>query len=245
MLQKLAASSHSKPFTGPFTITRVQPGNILQDEKKDTAFGPLAIIDHAVMKKGLTIRMHQHVNDEILSYISSGVMHHKDSAGFETAIARGTLMMMNAGAGFWHEEKVKEDEVEMLQIFVRPNETDLPPAIQFHEKSINQKDWYVLVGPEGSKSPLYVRQQVYILDAHPKAGEVLDIPTYTGLTPFLYVMNGEITMQHLTIGKQEAVTNLLHDLPSITANLDSTLVLFFVEMNAPMSMDGTISGVKS
>ncbi|PIC69108.1 hypothetical protein CSV77_15595 [Sporosarcina sp. P16b] len=245
MLQKLAASSHSKPFTGPFTITRVQPGNILQDEKKDTTFGPLAIIDHAVMKKGLTIRMHQHVNDEILSYISSGVMHHKDSAGFEAAIARGTLMMMNAGAGFWHEEKVKEDEVEMLQIFVRPNETDLSPAIQFHEKPIDQKDWYVLVGPEGSKAPLYVRQQVYILDAHPKAGEVLDVPTYTGLTPFLYVMNGEITMQHLTIGKTEAVTNLVHDLPAITANVDSTLVLFFVEMNAPMSMDGTISGVKS
>ena len=47
-------------------------------------------------------------------------------------------MMMNAGAGFWHEEKVKEDEVEMLQIFVRPNETDLSPEIQFHDKPDRQ-----------------------------------------------------------------------------------------------------------
>lgn len=29
--------------------------------------------------------MHQHVNDEILSYISSGVTHHRDSAGFKSA----------------------------------------------------------------------------------------------------------------------------------------------------------------
>ena len=97
----------------------------------DTAFGPLAIIDHAVMKKGLTIKMHEHVNDEILSYISTGVTHHKDSAGFEAPIARGKLMMMNAGESFWHEEKVKEDEVEMLQIFVRPNETNLLQKFNF------------------------------------------------------------------------------------------------------------------
>ncbi|ARF15936.1 MULTISPECIES: pirin family protein [Sporosarcina] len=245
MLQKLAASKHAVPFRGPFTITRVQPGDILGDTTTDTAFGPLAIIDHAVMKKGLTINMHQHINDEILSYISSGVMHHRDSAGFEAPIARGKLMMMNAGAGFWHEEKVKENEVEMLQIFVRPNEKDLPPEIQFHDKPLNNEDWYVMAGPEGSEAPLSVRQHVYILDAHPKAGELVEVPAYAGLTPFLYVMNGEITMQHLTVGKQEAVTDVVNPLPSFVANEDTTIVLFFVELNAPMSMDGTISGLKN
>jgi len=245
LLQKLDAKNHAQPFRGPFTITRVQPGDILGIETTDTAFGPLAIIDHAVMKTGLTIKMHEHVNDEILSYIGSGITHHKDSAGFEAPIARGKLMMMNAGASFWHEEKVKDDEVEMLQIFVRPNETDLSAEIQFHDKPIDNPDWYVMVGPEGSNAPLYVRQEVYILDAHPKAGEELEVPVYLGLTPFLYVMNGEISVQNLTIGKKEALTDLINPLPPITANEDTTIVLFFVDMNAPMSMDGTISGLKN
>ncbi|MDW0118293.1 pirin family protein [Sporosarcina thermotolerans] len=244
MIQKLEAKNHAQPFRGPFTITRVQPGDILRNKTSDTAFGPLAIIDHAVMKKGLTVKMHEHVNDEILSYISTGVTHHKDSANFEAPIARGQLMMMNAGVSFWHEEKVKEDEVEMLQIFVRPNATNLPPKIQFHNKPTDNHDWYVMVGPEGSDAPLYVRQNVYILDAHPKAGEELEIPVYLGLTPFLYVMNGEITVQNLTVGKKEAVTDLEVPLPPIVANEDTTLVLFFVDMNAEMSMDGTISGLK-
>lgn len=213
-------------------------------DNTDTAFGPLAIIDHAVMKKGLTIKMHEHINDEILSYVRTGVMHHKDSAGFEAPIASGKLMMMNAGAGFWHEEKVKEDEVEMLQIFIRPKETDLLPSIQFHNKPADNPDWYVMVGPEGSNAPLYVRQNVYILDAHPKAGEELKIPAYAGLTPFLYVMDGEITVQNLVIGTQEAVTDLVNPLPDLSANEDATIVLFFVEMDAQMSMDGTISGLK-
>ena len=244
MLQKLKAGNHAQPFRGPFTITRVHPGDILGNKTADTAFGPLAVIDHAVMKKGLTVKMHEHVNDEILSYLSKGVTHHKDSAGFEAPIARGKLMMMNAGESFWHEEKVTEDEVEMLQIFVRPSETNLPPKIQFHDKPINNRNWYVMVGPEGSEAPLYVRQNVFILDAHPKAGEELEVPIYDGFIPFLYVMNGEITIQDLTIGKQEAVTDLVNPLPSLVANEDTTIVLFFVDLNASMSMDGTISGLK-
>lgn len=244
LLQKLKADNHAQPFRGPFSITRVQPGDILGDKTEDTAFGPLAIIDHAVMKKGLTIKMHEHVNDEILSYISSGVTYHKDSAGFEAPIARGKLMMMNAGESFWHEEKVKEDEVEMLQIFVRPNETDLSPQIQFHNKPVDNSDWYVMAGPEGSEAPLYVRQNVYILDAHPKAGEKLVVPTYDGLSPLLYVMSGEITIRNYTIGKQEAITDLVNPLPALVAIEDATIVLFFVDMNAPMSMEGTISGLK-
>lgn len=245
LLRKLEAGNHTQPFKGPFTITRVQPGDILGNKTIDTAFGPLAIIDHAVMKKGLMIKMHEHVNDEILSYIWTGVTHHKDSAGFEAPIARGKLMMMNAGEGFWHEEKVKEDEVEMLQIFVRPNETDFSAEIQFHDKPVDNNDWYVMVGPEGSEAPLYVRQNVYILDAHPKAGEELEIPTYAGLMPFLYVMNGEITVQDLTIGKQEAITDIVNPLPPLVANEDTTIVLFFVDMEAPMSAAGTISGLKN
>src|SRR5690606_6280180 len=99
-------------------------------------------------------------------------------------------------------------------------------------------------GPEGSDAPLYVRQSVFILDAHPKAGEILEVPMYDGLKPFLYVMNGEIIVQDLVIGKQEAVTDVINPLPPLTANEDSTIVLFFVDMNAPMSMEGTISGLK-
>lgn len=129
------------------------------------------------MKKGLTIKIHEHVNDDILSYISKGVTHHRDSVDFE--------------------------------------------------------------------APLSVRQQVYILDSHPKAGEELEIPVYIGLTPFLYVMNGEITVRNPKIGKKEALTDLVNPLPPLVANEDTTIVLFLVNMNAPMSTDGTISGFKN
>lgn len=245
MLQKLTKESHTNPFKKPFSLTRVKPGKILDNEATDTAFGPLAIIDHAVMEKGLTIKMHEHINDEILSYVYSGVMHHEDSADFKAPIARGKLMMMNAGKSFWHEEKVDNNQVEMLQIFIRPEKTNLSPEIQFYDKPVDNQNWHLMVGPKESDAPLYVRQQVYILDAHPKAGDELSIPNFSGFTPFLYVMRGEITANNFIVSKQEAITDLTMPLPSISINEDSTLVLFFVDKHAPMSLNGTISGVKS
>ncbi|MCM3739841.1 hypothetical protein M3210_06110 [Oceanobacillus luteolus] len=44
--------------------------------------------------------------------------------------------------------------------------------------------------------------------------------------------------------KYEAVTDLEKDLPPITAMTDATVVLFFVDMAAPMTLDGTISGIQ-
>lgn len=243
MIKKLSSHQHKQPFRGPFTITRVQPGDILGDGSEDFAFGPLSIIDHAVMSKGLTIKMHEHVNDEIFSYVWQGTMYHRDSAGIEKAVSPGNLMMMNAGKSFWHEEKVRLDQVEMLQIFIRPRETDLEPMIQFHEKTSLSSDWYLMVGPENSDAPLKLRQNVFIFDAHPKKGDQLDIPVYEGLRQFLYVMDGEMTVDGMKIGKYEAITDLENSLPYVTATEDSTVLLYLVDMNAAMSMAGTISGL--
>ncbi|GGA61822.1 pirin family protein [Ornithinibacillus halotolerans] len=243
MLYKLSAHNHKQPFKGPFTITRVQTtGNILRDKAKDTAFGSLSYIDHAVMKKGLTIKMHEHVNDEILSYVWKGKMYHRDSAGLEVPITPGNLMMMNAGSSFWHEEKVKEDYVEMLQIFVRPKSTDLEPNIQFHKKPISNSDWYWMVGPEESNAPLHVRQNIYIYDAHPKQGDTLEVPRKEGYQPFLYVLNGKITVGEEVVGKYEAITHDENKLPNVNVEENTTIVLFLVDMDASMSLTGTISG---
>ena len=243
MMQILRAGNHYQPFRGPFTITRIQPSDILDMETNDTAFGPLSTIDHAIMKKGLTIKMHEHVNDEIFSYVWKGTSYHKDSAGFKAPIAPGKLMMMNAGKSFWHEEKVKEEYVEMLQIFFRPYAADLTPDIQFHDKPMDNRDWYEMVGPEGSGAPLVVRQSGYVLDAHPKTGDVLQVPQYEGMKPFLYVLNGSIQIGDETVYKQEAVTDLENALPPFTAIEETTVILFVVKMNAVASKSGTISGM--
>src|SRR5690625_5054692 len=104
MLLKLTEDQYTQPFKKPISITRVLPGKIMDQAADDPALGPLSNIDHDIIERGVTIKMHEHVNDEILSYVLKGTMYHKDSAGYEVPITPGNLMMMNAGKSFWHEE---------------------------------------------------------------------------------------------------------------------------------------------
>ena len=93
---------------GPFTIQRNLPGAALPDYH-DHGYGPLALFDYSTMEPGTLIAMHEHRNDEIISYVPRGTMRHDDGTGTKLDIDHTTLIM-NAGASFWHEERTLEDD---------------------------------------------------------------------------------------------------------------------------------------
>nr|WP_280115310.1 pirin family protein [Flavobacterium fluviatile] len=85
------------------------------------------------MTPGTLIPMHQHRNDEILTYLRRGMVKHLDSEVHTDIIPNCRLMMMNAGKSFFHEELVLEEGgiLNGLQIFIRPEKSNLRSLIQF------------------------------------------------------------------------------------------------------------------
>ncbi len=77
--------------------------------------------------------MHKHLNDEIISYMRTGRMQHTDSAGkSELYIARPVDGDERRPRYLHHEKRVVgDDQIEMLQIFVRPEAADEEPIVQF------------------------------------------------------------------------------------------------------------------
>ncbi len=92
-------------------------------EPDDHGYGPLATVVESFMNPGTLIRMHQHRNEEIISWVPEGVMRHDDRQGNELVTDSEHLMVMNAGSGFWHAEEPLADDppLRLLQIFVRPH----------------------------------------------------------------------------------------------------------------------------
>ena len=190
--------------------------------------------------------MHEHRNDEIISYLRSGRMQHTDSAGQSEVISPDRLMVMNAGTNFFHEEAVLGgDQIEMLQIFVRPEAADLEPAIQFVdlEKTESIDHWRLLAGPRGSAAPSFVRQAVYLYDTHLSAGASIDLPAMPGFDRWLYVFRGAVS-----VGNEQAETHTALAISAdttaieVTAIREADLVLFLVDRQAPFSRAGTLSG---
>jgi len=237
--------THQVRAHGPFQLRRIHPG-ISLGLRYDAGFGGLGIIDHAHLQPGLVVKMHEHRNDEIISYMRSGRMQHTDSAGRSEVISSDRLMVMNAGRGFSHEEAViGNDPIEMLQIFVRPEAANLEPGVQFIEldEAKRNDQWRLLTGPVGSGAPSFVRQAIHLYDTHLPAGGSIGLPTALGFDRWLYVFDGKVS-----VGHQEAGTNMALMIDgnettlTVTATIKTDLVLFLVDRNAPFSREGTMSG---
>jgi redox-sensitive bicupin YhaK (pirin superfamily) len=192
----------------------------------------------------MVVRMHEHNNDEILTYMWRGTVLHEDSAKHKVPLSASRLMMMNAGESFWHEESAVEGPVEALQIFIRPRDRDLPGVVQFYERpaTVGDGQWHLIGGPERSVAPLKIRQEVTIYDAQVSAGQELPLPAHGKLSPCLYVMAGVVRVGDERLADGDAIADPDAALPVIRAEKDSALVLFLVDRTAKATMGGTISG---
>jgi len=231
---------------GPFSLQIRRPGLIDGNlEKEDYAFGPLSRIDHAYIGKGVTIRMHEHINDEIISYMWQGEMLHEDSTGLKKSCSPTKQMLMGAGRSFFHQESTPTGPVEMLQIIIRPSEKDFEPRIQFAEMQLPEvSDWRLIAGPTESNAPLELRQQIIFYDVYGKTDEAFILPIAAGYTPWLYVMDGEITSHGEILRKGDAISATAEELTEIQMTKDTTVVLFLVDLKAKMTLVGNFSGVK-
>jgi len=236
---KIFRSSDSFDQVGQMIQFRAQwPGIAGGDiEKEDYAFGPLQSFDHAVIRKGTVIKMHEHKNDEIISYLVRGEFVHEDSHHSHETIRENRYMLMSAGESFFHQEGTPNMDAEMLQIFVRPREVDLAPEVHFADYEA-QQGFRLIAAP--TDAPLVIRQNVYLYDLYAKAGESYTLPTYEDYATCLYVFDGAVSINGETLRKRDGATG--HDLTALTLVEDSIVLVFLVDLQAPMTKKGPFSG---
>ena len=239
----ISPADERQPFGhGLFTMNLIRPG-IALDNPRDPGLGPIGRIDHATLQPGVLVQMHPHVNDEILSYLRRGKMLHEDSTAQKTEICATHLMMMNAGSGIYHEESIPEDgeEVEMLQIFIRPEEENLPPKVQFQDfEPFQLNEWRLVGGPSGA--PLTIRSQVYLYDTLLEEATI-DLPELNGLTGYLYVFSGSIQVgntKHLQKGDAAIIKE---EQLSVSSRSKAELVFFILDEEAAYTRSGMFSGM--
>ena len=245
MIQILTPDHHRRIEKGGFRVHRIHPGAAL-GVAGDEGFGGLGLIDDATLQPKHVVAMHEHRHDEIVSYLRAGTLRHVDSAGQAEVVQPDRLMVMNAGSGFSHEETAPgPGETRMLQIFVRPGEAGLPPKVQFVDLDAGGagRRWRLLVGPEGSGAPAYVRQAVRLFEARLPAGETLQVPHASGFDTWLYVFSGSARVGDHRVAERHALfTTESEALPAVTAAADADLVLFQVDRSAASTRAGSLSG---
>jgi redox-sensitive bicupin YhaK (pirin superfamily) len=246
MLAKLDNNIKYGKRHGGFGMQILYPG-LIHKELNDTGFFTIGRIDHIRIKPGTFIPMHVHKDDEIITYLRGGKVKHSDPEGNTDFISNQKLMVMNAGAGFFHEEKVLEDGgvLEGLQIFIRPETGDLHPKIQFHtlKETYSINEWRKIAGKE-KDYPLQVRSNTWLMDMRLEPGEEVLLPEVPAQnTAFLfYVINGEIQVNaDMFLNTGESVL-IEKENPLFNALETTDIVLFITHTDAVHFDDGMYSG---
>lgn len=133
---------------------------------------------------------HPHADMEIITYVRTGAITHKDSMGNEGRTEAGDVQVMSAGSGVRHAEyNLENDPTTIFQIWIMPNRKGGSPSwgAKPFPKGDRSGTWQVLAsGFADDADALPIRTDARVLGATIRAGESL---TYeVGITRHAYMV---------------------------------------------------------
>lgn len=158
------------------------------------SFRSLRVINEDRVAPAQGFPRHPHRDMEILTYVVSGELTHRDSMGHARTVGAGQVQYMSAGSGVTHSEfnDSPGDPVHLLQIWIFPQAHGLKPAYAEWSPPRNQAGPLTLIAsPDGRDSSLVIRQDAQIYVGELKEGQTVDYATRADRGLWLQIISGE------------------------------------------------------
>lgn len=175
-------------------------------------FRSLRVINDDTIAPGGGFGTHPHRDMEIITYVLSGALEHKDSMGNGRIIRPGEFQYMAAGTGVQHSEfnPLPDQSTHLLQIWMLPDRRGHDP--RYAEKSFNGEangKLSLVASKDGRTGSIAINQDAELWLGKLQTGDVVTHPLQTGRHVWLHVAEGEVDVngQTLTAGDAAAISD--------------------------------------
>lgn len=204
-------------------------------DSENMHFGPLRVINDDIVAPGGGFPTHPHQNMEIVTYVLSGALEHKDSTGTHEVIRVGELQKMTAGKGVYHSEfnGSQNNSVHLLQIWIIPNKAGLEPSYDQRLWSLEDRKNKLLkvASPNLNEDTIFINQDSSIYISSLEAGKELPFNNEDGRGIYLHIISGEVELDNQIYTNGDAIQVTENEIFKLKAITDAELIAFEVKMN--------------
>ena len=161
---------------------------------------------------------HGHANMEIITYVRTGAISHRDSLGNAGRTPGGDVQVMSAGTGIQHAEyNLEGEETTLFQIWVLPDDQGGAPSWgqRAFPKGDRAGQWVTLASGQSDGDALPIRADARVLGATLKAGESLSLSVDPARHLYLVPATGAVTINGVAAQARDGV--------AITGETDLTI----------------------
>jgi redox-sensitive bicupin YhaK (pirin superfamily) len=173
---------------------------------------------------------HSHRDMEIITYILSGSLEHRDSMGNGSVIRPGDVQRMTAGTGVAHSEfnPSRDEPVHLLQIWILPEARNLPPS--YEQKFFSDEDrkgrLRLIASRDGRDGSVQIHQDARLYAATIESGDSVTHDLADNRYGWLQVARGSINLNDAKLAQGDGAAISRERELTITAGEGAEVLLF-------------------
>ena len=166
-------------------------------------FGVLRVLNDDTIQPRSGFPTHPHRDMEIITYIISGELTHKDSMGNEERLLEGEVQYMSAGTGITHSEyNFHPDKVlKLLQIWIFPPEKNMEPLYGSHrfDKQDAHNRLLNIVSSQTGDAPIKIYQDVKLFVSRLDKDKALELSVNKNRQIYFVLIEGSAEINGLIL----------------------------------------------
>jgi redox-sensitive bicupin YhaK (pirin superfamily) len=178
-------------------------------DAKFMGWGNLRVINEDRIAAGMGFGTHGHKDMEIISYVMSGNLAHKDSMGNVKGIPPGDVQRMSAGRGVQHSEfnHAPDETTHFFQIWIEPNVKGIEPGYEqkTFEASAKQGQLRLVASEGGVDGSVTIHADARLYSGLFDADQSAELTLSQGRKAYVHLLRGELEVNGVSLSTGDAL----------------------------------------